>query len=330
VVDRTSARLLARQAQLVRAVHQAEIANLARAGARARLAALDLRPRDRAATRSARSAVGRALREARLRAGLPRPALDELAARRTATAAPKRRGRAGLLSLFVAALAVLALALWPFQAPETARSENVDGGGAAPGGDASAQAQVSDHSRGRTSDRFSAVAAPSPATAEPTVAASAPPSGIVATVEQSGPGGGSGGTGRVGTGTGTGSGPGSGSGTVSAPPPTPAPTAVQTVQEGPGFTRIRGRVLDSNTGLGVAGVCIVPGSLDCDVGKPRSDANGYWVIDVTNGTYWDIKFLIDGYRVSRVRVYAGGNDTNVGNVRIQRIQPVASASPPKP
>ena len=329
MVDRTSARLLARQAQLVRAVHQAEIANLARAGARARLPALDLRPRERAATRSARSAVGRALREARLRAGLPRPALDQVSAGRAATAAPRRRGRAGLLSLVVAALAVLALALWLFQTPETARSENVDGGGAALGG-ATEQAQVSDRSRGRTSDRFSTVAAPSPATAEPTIAASAPPSAIVATVGQSGPGSGSGGTGRVGTGTGIGSGPGSGSGTASAPPPTPEPTAVQAVQQGPGFTRIRGRVVDSNTGLGVAAVCIVPGSLDCDVGKPRSDANGYWVIDVTNGTYWDIKFLIDGYRVSRVRVYAGGNDTNVGNVRIQRIQPVASASPPKP
>jgi hypothetical protein len=66
------------------------------------------------------------------------------------------------------------------------------------------------------------------------------------------------------------------------------------------------------------------------VGKPRSDANGYWVIDVTNGTYWDIRFQLDGYRVARIRVYAGGNDTNVGNVRIQRVAPAPTASPPKP
>ena len=64
---------------------------------------------------------------------------------------------------------------------------------------------------------------------------------------------------------------------------------------------------------------MVPGSLDCDAQKPHSDANGYWFIDVTTGAYWDIRFQLDNYRVSRIRVYAGGLEINVGNVRISRL-----------
>jgi hypothetical protein len=100
-----------------------------------------------------------------------------------------------------------------------------------------------------------------------------------------------------------------------------APTQTPIPSVAPGYTRIRGRVIDSLSGIGVAGVCLVPGSLDCDLAKPHSDANGYWVIDVTDGTYWDVRFQMLGYRIARIRVYAGGRDTNVGNVRIVRTAP---------
>jgi len=87
------------------------------------------------------------------------------------------------------------------------------------------------------------------------------------------------------------------------------------------FTRIRGRVIDSSTGKGIPGVCLVPGSLECDSTSHYSDADGYWWIDVTTGAYWDIRFQGGGYRTSRIRVYAGGREVNVGNVRILRTTP---------
>ena len=80
-------------------------------------------------------------------------------------------------------------------------------------------------------------------------------------------------------------------------------------------------MIDSSTGKGIPGVCLVPGSLECDSSSHYSDADGYWWIDVTTGAYWDIRFQGAGYRVSRIRVYAGGREINVGNVRILRTAP---------
>ena len=333
--DQLSPRLLARHAHLVRALREAEIANVARAGARARLSGLDLLPGERAATRSARAAVGHALREARLRAKLP-PAATESTSPRPAIKSRRRPWLAVLAGL----LLLLLVAFGLVQRPETARSEGADPGGAPAGAGAVGQTQTYEHSRGRTAALVASVAVPSAApssepTPAPTADKSAAPAAPGRAASSTAAGGGSsgggagGGAGGSGTGSGTGSGSGSGPG-VATSAPTPAPTVAPAAKAAPGFTRIRGRVIDTNTGLGVAGVCIVPGSLDCDVGKPRSDANGYWVIDVTNGTYWDIKFQIDGYRVARIRVYAGGNDTNVGNVRIQRSTSTPTAAPPKP
>ena len=89
-----------------------------------------------------------------------------------------------------------------------------------------------------------------------------------------------------------------------------------------GYTRIRGRVIDPSTGQGVAGVCLVPGSLECDAYKPYSDANGYFAIDVTTGAYWDIRFQATGYRVARIRVYAGGTEINVVQEGVPEAIPV--------
>src|SRR5207302_307423 len=74
-MDQVTLRLLARHAQLQRALRHEEPRDVVRAAGRARLAQLDLLPAERAAAKRARAMVGRALREARLRARQPALAL---------------------------------------------------------------------------------------------------------------------------------------------------------------------------------------------------------------------------------------------------------------
>ena len=315
--DGLTLRLIARRAQLVRALREADLKLVARAGSRARLADLQLLPKERAAAQSARAIIGHALREARLRAKQPQGIVESS----PAVVAPhrKRRGRVAALVL-VAMLLLLAILGWTtLPAPETS-TEVVDPGGA-PAGGVLAQALTNENSRGRTSDLYAVADAPS-AEPSPTPEATATPQGkpTPGPVGPSGSGGGAGGAGGVGTGTGTGVGPGSGPG-VATPAPTASPTPTPVPTLAATFTRIRGRVIDSSTGRGVPGVCLVPGSLECDSSSHYSDADGYWWIDVTTGAYWDIRFQGSGYRVSRIRVYAGGREINVGNVRILRTTP---------
>src|SRR5437867_11928518 len=284
--DGLTLRLIARHAQLVRALREADLKLVARAGSRARLADLQLLPKERAAAQSARAIIGHALREARLRAKQPQGIVESS----PAVVAPHRkpRGRVAAL-LLVAMLLLLAILGWTtLPAPETS-TEVVDPGGAPVGG-VIAQALTNENSRGRTSDLYAVAVAPS-AAASPTPEASATPQGkpTPGPVGPSGSGGGAGGAGGVGTGTGTGVGSGTGPG-VATPAPTasPTPTPIPTVAAT--FTRIRGRVIDSSTGQGVPGVCLVPGSLECDASSHYSDANGYWWIDVPTGAHWDIRF----------------------------------------
>jgi hypothetical protein len=218
----------------------------------------------------------------------------------------------------LAMLVVLLVALLP--QPERAPTIVAETPGGAPAGGVTIQ--VSELSRGRTAllPEVSVVeTSPSPSPA-PTPAQTA--QATVAPVGPPGSGSGSGGQGGVGSGSGSGVGPGSGPGIATPRPtatPTPAPTPTPTVAAS--FTRIRGRVIDSSTGAGIPGVCLVPGSLECDASSHYSDANGYWWIDVTTGAYWDIRFQASGYRVSRIRVFAGGREINVGNVRLLRSTP---------
>jgi len=103
--DQIQIRLLARHAQLVRALREAHIKTVARAGSRARLPELQLLAGEQAAARSNRARVGHALREARLRAKQPHVATETA----QSAAKPKtRRSRAGLLFL-AAALTLVAL-----------------------------------------------------------------------------------------------------------------------------------------------------------------------------------------------------------------------------
>src|SRR5438874_6005661 len=323
--DNLTLRLVARHAQLVRALREADLKLVARAGSRARLAELQLRPGERAAAQSARATMGRALREARLRAKQPHGPLEAapvVVARRR-----KRGGRIAAL-LLIAELLLLAVLGWT-TLPTLAPSPVVEADpGGAPSGGVVAQLQTNENSRGRTSDLYLVAAVPN---VQPSPEATATPQAKTTPgpVGPAGSGGGAGGAGGVGTGTGTGVGPGSGRGVASPAPPTaapatPAPTPIPTAAAS--FTRIRGRVIDSSTGQGIPGVCLVPGSLECDSSSHYSDANGYWWIDVTTGAYWDIRFQGSTYRVSRVRVYAGGREINVGNVRLLRNAP--SPTPP--
>jgi hypothetical protein len=326
-LDQAALRLLARRAELRRALRFGEVTEAARAASRARVAGVQLPPYEREAARTTRAALGHALREARYRAAAPLT-LIEIPAARVLKGRPKRNLAPLAMITAFAMLVVLLVALLP--QPEHAPTVVTEDPGGAPAGGVTIQ--VSELSRGRTAvlPEVSVVeTSPSPSPA-PTTAATA--RATVAPVGPPGAGSGTGGQGGAGSGSGTGVGSGSGRG-VATPTPTPVPTATPTPVPTPtptaaaSFTRIRGRVIDSATGAGIAGVCLVPGSLECDASSHYSDANGYWWIDVTTGAYWDIRFQGNGYRVSRIRVYAGGREINVGNVRLLRSTSTPTAPP---
>src|SRR5438445_3480776 len=169
--DGLTLRLIARHAQLVRALREADLKLVARAGSRARLADLQLLPKERAAAQSARATIGHALREARLRAKQPHEPIEAS----PAVIAPRRKRRSRVAALLlVAMLLLLAVLGWTtLPVPET--TEAVDPGGA-PAGGVVAQAQTNENSRGRTSDLYSVAAVPS-VEPSPSPAATATPEG---------------------------------------------------------------------------------------------------------------------------------------------------------
>ena len=311
-MEQATRRLLARHAQLQHAIRQDDPKDVARAASRARLAKLELLPAERAASRRARAMVGHALREARLRANQPQTALVA-----PNTPARKRVARRWRIAAIAVAAAVLVVALLLQSQPPPVQEISRETAGGAPAGALVALAVASENSRGRTGE-FVAIpvqSAPPEATVTPSPAPSAAAPIVGSASGSPSGGGGPGGAGGAGGGTGTGVGAGSASDTAS-PTPRPTPTPIPPVANG--YTRIRGRVIDPATGQGVAGVCLVPGSLECDATKPYSDANGYFAIDVTTGAFWDIRFQASGYRVARIRVFAGGTEINVGNIRIAK------------
>src|SRR5439155_5166358 len=114
-----------------RALHEADLKVVARAGSRARLADLRLLPKERAAAQSARAIIGHALREARLRAKQPHGVIETS----PAVIAPRRKRRSRVAALLlVAMLRLLAVLGWTtLPAPETS-TEAADPGGAPVGG----------------------------------------------------------------------------------------------------------------------------------------------------------------------------------------------------
>src|SRR2546430_6792126 len=149
--DSLTLRLLARHAQFVRALRQDDLKLVARAGSRARLAELRLLPKEQAAAQLARATIGRALREARLRAKQPRGDVEIP----LVVTAPRRRRRSRAAAMLIAAvLVLLAVIGWTtFPPAETAPAEAEDPGGA-PAGGVVAPTQTSHNSRGRTSDPY--------------------------------------------------------------------------------------------------------------------------------------------------------------------------------
>src|SRR5438309_2182675 len=155
--DSLTLRVLARHAQLVRALRQDDLKDVARAGSRARLTELRLLPSERAASQLARATIGRAIREARLRAKQPRG--DVEIAQVVTAPRRRRRGRTIALSL-VTLLLLLAVIGWSTLPPaESAPTEAADPGGA-PAGDVVAQAQTNENSRGRTSELYAIAPVP--------------------------------------------------------------------------------------------------------------------------------------------------------------------------
>lgn len=118
-----------------------------------------------------------------------------------------------------------------------------------------------------------------------------------------------------------------------APPtvqPSAAPSVVVGVPGGTGgggnpggiveTTRFIGRVIDAQTGNGVAGVCIVLGVRECSENPVYSDATGTFEIRLPSGSTWDINFARAGYttayrQVSSTRTQA---EVSMGSVSITR------------
>src|SRR5438094_2085609 len=128
-MDQVTLRLLARHAQLQRALRHEEPRDVVRAAGRARLAQLDLLPAERAAAKRARAMVGRALREARLRARQPALALPAA----VVPAATRIAGRWRIAAI-AALVILLAALLWELQPAVPAEISSEPPGGAAAGG----------------------------------------------------------------------------------------------------------------------------------------------------------------------------------------------------
>lgn len=120
---------------------------------------------------------------------------------------------------------------------------------------------------------------------------------------------------------------------VPTAPPTTQPSAAPSVIGVPGgtggggspggiveTTRFIGRVIDAQTGNGVAGVCIVLGVRECSENPVYSDASGTFEIRLPSGSTWDINFARVGYttayrQVSSTRTQA---EVSMGSVSITR------------
>ena len=87
------------------------------------------------------------------------------------------------------------------------------------------------------------------------------------------------------------------SGSPSVSPPSPLPTLAS------GFGRFQGTVSDALSGAALANVCVViatDGS--CQPASPRTDARGFWWIDLPSFVEWDFGWTKDGYQTVRRRL----------------------------
>ena len=291
-------RLFARRVALGLALSRADLTAAARAAGRIRLSELGISAEEKGAARFARATLGRAIRDARART-LRAPA-KRAALRSAAIAAPQRsRSRPAIFAAIATAVALVVLFVFLGSPGGPLTGVRASGDSRS----ASSQQVLDDtkQSRGRTGQFTQQVAVGAPTGTIAPVASPRP------TLEP--------GEGRGGGGGGGGGGSGSGGvGLVPVPPiiPPPTPTPI-------GYVRFHGRVIDATTGLGVQGVCVVIGSLNCAADKPHSDSQGFWSVVVTSQPYWDFGWQLTGYRSVQQRLYSyGRDDVAVEDVKLSR------------
>jgi hypothetical protein len=275
---------MARRVVLWSTLARGELVDAARASSRTRLPDLPLTPEELAATHAARATLGHAIREARLRK-LRGPAPARVV---QAAAVPIRKSRRAIYAVAGAVGALLLGWLLLVGLPNGPFSDQARGG--ARGGAAVAVAPLA-QSRGRTTT-LNTLPPIAQASAVPTIGPvsgrEAPDPDNAANAGGAGGAGGQGGAGVIG-------GPAFPGPTPTLPPPT-------------GYTRFHGRVVDT-AGIGIPGVCVVIGSLNCDSLKPHTDTQGFWNVLLTSQPYWDFTFEMKGYRATRVRQYAYGEES---------------------
>ncbi|HEV2010130.1 MAG TPA: hypothetical protein VGS17_03780, partial [Candidatus Limnocylindria bacterium] len=280
-------------------------------------------------------AVGRAIREARLRALAGSVVVPE-----AVPLAVARRDRGRLIAAIVAVLALLLLLLLFVITRPAPAVEQGGGGDTAPAAAAAAQV-VGPNSRGRSSadatpPPLSVVEQPAETPVEAPVAAIAPVGAPNAgSGTRAGGGGSGGGTGTgSGPGTGSGSGPGTGVGTPTpaTPPPPPPPPPPVTIAPPffappplalapvkPGFTRVIFYVADDETSAWLQGVCVGWDHPDCGSGVTHTDGYGRWWQDLypdPANQYWNFQFLLAGFQPTVVRVDQHGGTTTIIRVRL--------------
>ena len=237
----------------------------------------------------ARAAVGRAIRDARVRRALghePRRAEDDVlpVMPRRSTARWVVAGGAVLVAL----IAVLLL-----------RAPSANGGGGTPVARPAASAPITG-ARGRTSATLAPVAeATPPPTVAPTPLATSLPeaSGNANAPSVGGPTpGGATSVGGIGSGTGSGA-------STPAPSPSPLPSPSSSVNAlpslpprlAPGQDRFVFRVLDAATGMPLANVCVDYATLACGPDKPHTGPLGYYWLDMppSAAPNWTFRFYLE-------------------------------------
>jgi len=307
-----------RRAALRAALRGGDILATARAWERLRADPSGITRDQLLAARTARLALGRAIRNARWRRTQGIAPAREIAAAAAPTTARVRVRRALLVALAVG-LVLAGIGLWPREAPEGFAPA------AAPPETQQRATQAFSGGRGRSSATLPPIVAASP-TAEPTPTAppsDAPGSGAPGTPGPSGvpggiPGGVPGGTpgGVVGGVPG-----GTGNATPTpAPVPTPSPTPdVRVVPEGtppprqPGWDRITFHVFDSATRFPLPGVCVSYGTA-CGPDDYHTNSLGYYWLDLQPpaASLWSFRFVFDGYFTAQTQIrYERGQSRNV-------------------
>ena len=283
-----------RRASFRDALRRGDPLAVARAAARLQAHADQLAGPEFVAAREARIAVGRAIREARVRrATLARPML-------VPAAIPLQRRRR--VRYAAAAAVLIAAVVFGGWLAQPRASDDTSGGGPPAAAAPDAAVPISVQSRGRVVLAVAAapvVEVPQATTAPEPVTVIAPAADATSgpTAVPGASGGAPGGTNPGGSGA-----PGSGTGGSGGAAPSAAPTAMPTPRPTPlpplarGFARLTGVVIDTSTGRGLAGACVSLGP--CTAGAPRTDGYGRWTLDLPVGSGrldWGLEFVKPGY-----------------------------------